>query len=292
MSEWLDKWHSGGSYEKVDGRDIFVRRSGQRRDMLLCLHGFPTASFDYHKLWESLSERFSLVAFDMLGYGFSEKPKTFGYTTFDQVDVLQELISRLGISRLHILSHDYGNTIVQELIARRKERRSSFEIESICFLNGALFPETHRPILAQKILIGPLGAVFGRFMPDSIFRKNLAKVFGPNTQPEPEEFDDLLDLFRFNNGKHIANRLIRYMRERQVHRERWVKALHAIDAPFLMINGSADPVSGRHLVERFREVVPEHKNIVELVGIGHFPHLEAPKAVLRELWKFYGNMPR
>jgi pimeloyl-ACP methyl ester carboxylesterase len=79
------------------------------------------------------------------------------------------------------------------------------------------------------------------------------------------------------------------MLERQVCRERWVDALHRIDVPFLMINGSADPVSGQHLVERFRESVPEQKNIVELAGIGHFPHLEAPAAVLRELSKFYGD---
>ena len=79
------------------------------------------------------------------------------------------------------------------------------------------------------------------------------------------------------------------MRERQVYRERWVDALHRINVPFLMINGSADPVSGRHLVERFRELVPEQQNIVELEGVGHFPHVETADAVLDELAKFYGT---
>ena len=60
--------------------------------------------------------------------------------------------------------------------------------------------------------------------------------------------------------------------------------------PFLFINGSADPVSGAHLVRRFREVVPDQTNIVELPNIGHFPHLEAPVAVLGELHKFYQDV--
>jgi pimeloyl-ACP methyl ester carboxylesterase len=289
MSEGLDKWRAGGSYENVDGRDIFVRREGRGEEFLLCLHGFPTASFDYHKISDELGKEFNVVAFDMIGYGFSAKPNDLRYTTFDQMDALEKLIAKFGLARLHVLSHDYGNTIIQELLARRSEGKPSFEIRSICFLNGALFPETHRPILAQKILIGPLGALFGRFIPDSVFKKNLAKVFGPDTKPSEEELNDHIELFKFNGGKRIAHRLIRYMLERQVFRERWVDALHRIDVPFLMINGSADPVSGQHLVERFRESVPEQKNIVELAGIGHFPHLEAPAAVLRELSKFYGD---
>ena len=67
------------------------------KDVLLCLHGFPTSSHDYHKVWAALSERFSLVAFDMLGYGFSAKPTQTNYTTALQADVLEAVISSLGV---------------------------------------------------------------------------------------------------------------------------------------------------------------------------------------------------
>lgn len=290
MTKTLDKWYRDGSYIQVDGRDVFVRREGRGRETLLCLHGFPTSSFDYRKIWSTLADRFSLVAFDMVGYGFSAKPTEFGYTTFDQVYILQKLIAELNIKGLHILSHDYGNTITQELMARRKEGRLGFGINSICFMNGALFPETHRPILAQKLLISPLGAIFGRFIPDKVFKRSLASIFGKSTQPTDEELNDHLALFKQNGGKRIAHHLIRYMSERQKYRERWFAALQEIDVPFLMINGSADPVSGRHLVERFRELIPDQANIVEVDGVGHFPHLEAPEAVLQELSKFYDHV--
>lgn len=282
----LDEWRSGGAYFRRGDLNIFFRRCGAWPEPVLCLHGFPASSFDYHKIWEPLAESFDLLAFDMIGYGFSSKPRRWGYTTFDQVEVLQDLLEHLNIKRVHILAHDYGNTITQELLARQTEHRLSFEIASICFLNGALFPETHRPILAQKLLISPLGAIFGRLIPDVVFKKNLAKVFGPNSKPNEEDLDNYLKLFRHNDGKRIAHRLIRYMTERSTHRERWVRPLQQMSQPFRFINGLADPVSGEHLVKRFREVVPDQTDIVQLPDVGHFPHLECPEITLEAYREF------
>jgi pimeloyl-ACP methyl ester carboxylesterase len=286
MSLELEHWRNSGNTFDHGGFDIFYRRSGSGKSVVLLLHGFPTSSFDFRKIWEPLTEQFALLSFDMIGYGFSAKPPDINYTTFLQADLLQALIKELKIEHVDILSHDYGNTITQELLARQNEGRLGFDIRSICFLNGALFPETHRPILAQKILISPLGALFGRLIPDVVFKRNLAAVFGADSQPTADELDDFLMLFKLSNGKRIAHKLIRYMAERARYRERWVAPLQAMRQPFLFINGTADPVSGKHLVDRFRELVPEKTNIVELEGIGHFPHFEIPDVVISEYRKF------
>lgn len=286
----LHEWRKTGAFFDYQNYPIFYHLSGNENEILLCLHGFPTSSRDYHKIWNKLAENFSVLAFDMLGYGFSAKPLDFDYTTFKQVDVLQALLENLKIKKIHILAHDYGNTITQELLARSEEKRLSFTIESICFLNGALFPETHRPILAQKILISPLGFLFGRLISDARFKKSLASIFGENTQPTEAELDEFLQIFKFNDGRGIAHKLIRYMSERRTYRARWVGALEKINAPFRFINGSADKVSGKHLVERFRRVVPRQTDIIELEDIGHFPHFEVPEIVLEKFFEFHENI--
>jgi pimeloyl-ACP methyl ester carboxylesterase len=278
----LNDWKQSGKYYE----DIFYQSNGDCAEVILCLHGFPSSSFDYHKIWDSLSTKYSILLFDMIGYGFSKKPANYDYTTFNQVDELEKLLKYLYVKKVHILSHDYGNTITLELLARKSERDLGFEIDSICMLNGALFPETHRPILAQKLLISPLGFIFGRLISDSRFKQGLASVFGDKTQPTESEFDDFLNVFSFNNGKRIAHKLIRYMTERTTYRERWVSALQKINIPFRMINGSEDRVSGKHLVNRFREVCPQHTDIVELTGIGHYPHFEIPEKVLELYFNF------
>ena len=200
---------------------------------------------------------------------------------------MQSLLENLQIKKVHILAHDYGNTITQELLARAGENRLSFSIETICFMNGALFPETHRPILAQKILISPFGFLFGRLISDARFKQSLASIFGSNTQPNEEELNEFVEVFKFNNGQKIAHKLIRYMTEREKYRERWVSALQNMKQPFRFINGLTDKVSGAHLVKRFREVVPHQKDIVELAEIGHFPHFEVPDIVLEKFLEFH-----
>jgi pimeloyl-ACP methyl ester carboxylesterase len=282
----LNEWQAGGNFFDYENFPIFYRQSAAAEEITLCLHGFPSSSHDYHKIWNALAAEFPLLAFDMIGYGFSAKPLAFDYTTFRQTDVLETLVEKLNVKKVHLLAHDYGNTLTQELLARRSENRLKFTIESICFLNGALFPETHKPIPAQKLLISPIGFLFGRFITDARFKQALATVFGAATQPTEAELDDFLAVFKYNDGRRIAHKLIRYMRERQKYRERWVSALHSINVPFRFIDGLADKVSGAHLVERFREVCPEHADIVELENIGHYPHFEAPARILEEYFAF------
>lgn len=286
----INNWHKSGHFFDYKGFEIFYKTAETQRETLLCLHGFPTASYDYHKVWPALAERFSLITFDMIGYGFSAKPPKFDYTTFHQADILQALIEYLKIEKLHILSHDYGNTIIQESLARAEENRLNFKIESICFLNGALFPETHRPILAQKLLLSPIGPIFGRLIPDSKFKQSLASVFGKNTQPTDEEFADFKALFRFNGGQKIAHKLIKYMRERSTNRTRWVGALEKMKQPFRFINGLEDRVSGAHLVKRFRELLPHQTDIIELTEVGHFPHFEVPELFLEHFFEFHDRL--
>lgn len=290
MYPTLSEWKSGGERFDHRGRSIFFRRSAESRRPLLCLHGFPTSSFDYRKIWEPLTARFPLVAYDMIGYGVSDKPTDAAYTTAEQADLVEGLTARIKAESVNILAHDYGNTITLELIARREEGRLGFGIDSICFMNGAVFPETHRPIFAQRLLAGRLGPLFGRMVPDSVFKRSLSRVFGPATKPTAEELEDAVWLFRHNGGKRIAHKLIRYMAERERFRERWLAALRSIREPFRMINGAADPVSGAHLVARFRELVPGQQDIIEMEGIGHFPHLEAPEATAGHLIDHFGRL--
>ncbi|MEZ5308328.1 MAG: alpha/beta hydrolase [Pyrinomonadaceae bacterium] len=283
----LATWFQKGRFFEFENHDIFLAQQGYGSKTLLCVHGFPTSSYDYRKILPGLLEDFRVVTFDLIGYGFSDKPFDFDYTTNAQADLLSALVRHIDVDSVHLLTHDFGNTIAQELLARRKEDKLEFEIESLAMLNGALFPETHRPVLAQRLLIGPIGPLFGRMIPDFAFKKSLASIFGQNYRPSDAELDDFVVAFRANDGKKIAHKLIQYMRERAIHRERWLGGLASIDFPFLFINGSADPVSGKHVVDRFRELLPNLTNIVEYADVGHFPHLERPNDVLIDFLAFH-----
>jgi pimeloyl-ACP methyl ester carboxylesterase len=59
--------------------------------------------------------------------------------------------------------------------------------------------------------------------------------------------------------------------------------------PVAVINRSLDPVSGKHLVDRYREAVGNDRFIVEIDDVGHYPQVEAPEAVVVAWRRFIGG---
>lgn len=106
------------------------------------------------------------------------------------------------------------------------------------------------------------------------------------SQPSPERLDSFWALIHENDGKHVFHNLITYMSDRKQHRERWARALRESSVPIGLINGSADPVSGAHMVERYREVVSRDHYVAEFPDIGHYPQVEAPAETLDAYLRF------
>ena len=279
----LADWRAQGRGFSFNGQAIRYWTAGQGEPLLL-IHGFPTASWDWHYLWQPLAQRYRVIACDMLGFGYSAKPRGHAYSLLEQADLQQALLSHLGIDEtLHVLAHDYGDSVAQELIARHQEGR--LQLASCVFLNGGLFPETHYPVLTQKLLLGPLGPLLGRLFSRATLAKNFAKVFGPHTQPSEAELDAFWELIAYNDGPKVMHRLIRYILDRRANRERWVAAMQETAVPMRVIDGAVDPISGAHMVERYRELI-ESADTVLLPAIGHYPQTEAPAEVLAHYLQF------
>lgn len=279
----LSQWREAGKSWVFQGLPMRYWQAGTGEPLLL-IHGFPTASWDWHKLWPALSARYQIIACDMLGFGDSAKPVGMDYRLSTQADVQQALLAHLGITgAVHVLAHDYGDSVAQELLARHQEAR--FNMASCVFLNGGLFPETHHPVLLQKLLLSPVGALVGKLFSRRSLAANFAKIFGPNTQPTEAELDEYWSLIAHNNGQKVMHKLIRYMPERVANRERWVSAMQQTHVPLRVIDGAADPISGAHMVARYQALIANADTVL-LEGIGHYPQCEAPESVLEHYLGF------
>ena len=113
------------------------------------------------------------------------------------------------------------------------------------------------------------------------------QVFGRDTQPTETELDEFWQLIEHNDGHRLSHKLLHYIADRRRHRERWVKALQQASVPIKLINGGLDPVSGKHLYEYFREMVPNAEAVL-FEDVGHYPQTEAPERVLAEIRNFLG----
>jgi pimeloyl-ACP methyl ester carboxylesterase len=286
----ISDWYAEGAYFEHKNFQVFYRTTERAgAPSLVLLHGFPTASWDWHKLWEPLSERFQLIALDFLGFGYSDKPRPYSYTIHEQADIVVALLENLGIQQYHLLAHDYGDTVAQELLAREKEREEPLGLQSAVLLNGGIFIESTRPRLIQRLLISPLGPYLSPFLSKRTLKRNFQRIFGASHQPTSQELDEWWHLITHKQGKGVFHLLIRYMEERAQYRERWVGAL--TEAPVLvqLIYGVEDPISGENIAARYRELVPA-PNVISLEGVGHYPSTESPTLLLNHFFEFHDNL--
>ena len=285
----LSAWRKRSQTFDFHGRTLRYWVAGQGEPLLL-IHGFPTASWDWHYLWQPLAQRNLVIACDMLGFGDSAKPLDHGYCLLEQADLQQALLAHLRVEQpVHVLAHDYGDSVAQELLARHYEGR--FHMASCVFLNGGLFPETHRPALVQKLLLSPLGWMIGRAFGRNALANSFSQIFGPNTRPSESALDDFWSLIDCHDGTRILHKLIAYIPQRGRMRERWVAAMQREEVPLRVIDGEMDPISGAHMVARYCELVP-HADTVLLANIGHYPQIEAPVQVLKHYLAFRERIGR
>ena len=273
------EWRSLGADLQLLGRKVFAidlpARGAADGPPLLCLHGFPTSSHDYGAVVDPLRARRRLLLLDLLGFGFSGKPRG-PYTIAEQADLVLALLRSLGIEEVDLLCHDMGDTVGCELLARRRAAGGGPRWRRIAMLNGGLLPELHRPVLAQRLLRSPLGHLFARLLSRKRFGRALAAVFA--RRPDAQELDDFFELVSRDGGLANYPQLIRYLDERVQHRARWVGALVALEEPLLLVWGDRDPVAVWPIAQEIARLRPATQ-VVRLEGVGHYPQVEAAEEV-------------
>ena len=279
-----DSWFESGGRVSVelgaDSFEIFCRVSGSG-PWLTLLHGFPTSSWDWAKVAPALEQRFRLLCFDFLGFGDSDKPRRHRYSIIEQADVAEALWRHFGIVETVLVGHDYGATVAQELLARE---RTTGRISSVILLNAAVYVRLARPLVIQRLLANRVtGPLIARTLRERVFRRSFASIFSPQHPiGEPELRQHWQVLQRRGGSAQVTHRLSRYMADRKRHAARWESALESGRFPLRFIWGMADPRSGAHIARELRRRLPAAP-LVALEGVGHYPQLEVPELVAREI---------
>jgi haloacetate dehalogenase len=98
---------------------IFARVGGSGPPLLL-LHGYPQTHVMWHRVAPKLSERFTVIAADLPGYGWSAAPKAGDghapYTKRAMARVMIEAMEKIGYVRFHLASHDRGARVAYRLV--------------------------------------------------------------------------------------------------------------------------------------------------------------------------------
>ena len=282
----LAEWYAGGRRESLRLASapwgIFIHSAGTGPWCTL-FHGFPTSSWDWHRVWPTLTARRHTLAFDFLGFGDSDKPADHDYSLIEQADLVLALWQRHGVNRTDLVVHDYGVSIAEEILARHAEGGLGVEISSVTFLNGGIYPDLHRPQPSQLMLLDPeQGPKLAELVSGETFAMALRPTYAPGRQPSDAELAEQWETVSRRDGHRLGHRLIQYIRDRERHAERWVRALETTTVPRHFLWGMLDPVSGAHMAARIAERLPD-ADLVRLDDVAHWPQLEAPDVVAAHL---------
>ena len=92
----IETWRAGGATFDWNGQDIWYRdEGGADRPVLVMIHGFPTASWDWRHILPAFTADYRVIMMDLLGFGLSAKPRRFPYSILAQADMVEALLAEL-----------------------------------------------------------------------------------------------------------------------------------------------------------------------------------------------------
>ena len=291
FSAATQRWLAEGRHLTIDGRRVFVYERGQGPAVLL-LHGYPTSCYDWRGVTARLSQRYRCVALDFPGYGLSDKPAAYSYSLFQQADVVEGLARALGIAEANIVSHDMGTSVHTELLAREQEGSLAFRVLSSTFLNGSMLQEMATITPFQKLLASNETLPQAMAVCESIggYVEGLKSLMKRPQAVSDEDAAVMRELLLYQDGHRRLPALALYMRERYLHKERWIGALQRAAAPVQLVWADGDPVANVEMGRALSKTVPQAR-YTELAGLGHFLLLEDPDTVATQVSDFLLESP-
>jgi 3-oxoadipate enol-lactonase len=257
-------------------------KNGSGDDALVLLHGIGGCAQVWKPQIDAFSDRYTVVAWNMPGYGGSLRAPKFTFRVL--ADALEELLDILPGRRIHLIGHSMGGMVAQEFLRDR-----AYKITTVCLYAtspGLAQPETPEGARAaeerarefMERRIGPLDR--GKTMGD-MAKSLLDQLLAPGA-PEsarqaaiesissvpPDVYRDAMRCILSFDGTAIVQK---------------------IDTPTLVIAGGEDRTMSPAVVAAMARQIRGARYEV-IPGVGHLANLEDPLAFNRVLSDFLASV--
>ncbi|HEV2125955.1 MAG TPA: alpha/beta fold hydrolase [Chloroflexota bacterium] len=250
---------------------------------VVMLHGIPTHSYVWRDVARIVAVSQRMVAPDLLGFGFSDKPEHADLSPMGQADAISELLDGLEIESYALVGHDYGALVACELLARDPER-----VTHLTLTNTSL----QRPAWTSTWSLSPLSwlklPLVGEAAMTLAQPFMLKQAFSIYVAERECLTDETMVLYwhPFDNG--FDRTLLRLARESRLYDDafhRWKAALHAYTRPALVVWGALDPTFRLDQAHEIVNLLPDCRFEV-FKHSNHFIQEDRPQALGRLVTAF------
>ena len=276
-------FHSDYSrFVEVDDIRVHYQEAGERNaPPLVLIHGFASSTLVWSKVFLPLAAAgFRVIAIDMLGFGYSGKPRNGEYTIAGQAKLLIGLLDQLGIKRATLVGSSYGGAVAVTCAldyAQRVERLVLIgTVNNNRPLNYKLMRVFGSPVFGD--VVSPLLIGSRRLL-----RRRMKRVYDRHAWVLDERRVDARHLpLRAAGTQRAIIRTVRCWDAERISRD-----AHLIRKPTLLLWGEKDREIPLADGERLHEEIPGSRLIVFL-NCGHLPHEEYPEAFTKVVADFCG----
>lgn len=281
-NSWLNKleYPFSPNYFHVNGQKLHYIDEGRGKTILF-VHGTPSWSFEYRNIIKQLASSYRCIAPDHIGFGLSDKPEQYDYTTRNHSKTLEQFILEKNLQDLTLVVHDFGGPIGLNVTIQHPERVSRLAILNTWLWSSAKDPDFKK---MSRMLKNPLLPFLYRYLNFS------ARYILPNSFGEKKLSKELLTQYT----RPFANKKQRYgplafahslLNDQEWFEELWNKKEFISGKPALFIWGMKDPVVKPSNLKKFQSGFPNSQT-VQLEQCGHFPQEEEPHIVSESIHDF------
>ncbi len=265
---------------EVDGVRVHYQEAGKSdAPGMVLIHGFAASNLVWSKVFLELAEAgFRVIAPDLLGYGYSGKPRQLDYTIASQARMVVSLLEQLGIDRAVLVGSSYGGAIGATIALDHANL-----VEKLILVGAVTNNKPTRYTLMRLFSSPIIGDILSPLVVGSrrLLRLRMKRVYDRHSWVLDERRVDARHLPLRTAGAHRA--IIRTVRRWDA--DRVSREAHLITAPTLLLWGDTDREVPLQDGERLQQEISNSRLIV-FRECGHLPQEEYPQAFTKVVSKF------
>jgi pimeloyl-ACP methyl ester carboxylesterase len=258
-------------FTSIGGVRIHYQEAGdENAPAIILIHGFISSNLVWNEVFLPLANAgFRVIAPDLPGYGYSDKPSDGRYTIDAQAYAVLGLMDRLGIDQATIVGASYGGAVAATIALDYPGR-----VTSLVLVGAVSNDQPKKKLLLRLAGVPVLGDIATPLFLGSrwILRKRTQDVYRRLGYPLDERKLEARHHLLETANTHRA--MIRTIR--RWHADRISREASLIRQPTLLVWGEEDthiPISEAF---RLRDAIPNSRLVI-FRRCGHLPPTEYPE---------------
>jgi pimeloyl-ACP methyl ester carboxylesterase len=267
-------------FTTVDGvRVHYQEAGGEQAPPIILIHGFISSNLVWSPVLLSLARKgFHVIAPDLPGYGYSDKPADARYTIGEQARAVIGLMDQLQIKKAIVVGASYGGAIAATMALDYSER-----VAKLILVGAVSNDDAKKKFLLRVSCLPLIGDIATPLFLGSrwILRKRMQDMYRRMEKPINEGMIAARHHLLATSNTHRA--MIRTARAWSADRIQREASL--IRQPTMLIWGDEDDHIPIDNAFRLRDTIPNAKLIV-FRNCGHIPAAEHPERFVEAVAEF------